>query len=152
MPLIVQPATEADVPRAVEIEAAAYGPSQFTPILFPGPMPANAQEERAAFFIKGLREDATTRWHKVVDTEDLTDDGEARMVAVAKWHVFTEKPHFTPRSFGQGTNAEACELLFGGLQRQRARILGDTPNVCRLYQFHSSDVVQQLLLLLGTTR
>ncbi|ETS87966.1 hypothetical protein PFICI_01794 [Pestalotiopsis fici W106-1] len=123
MPLVVQPATEADVPRAVEIEAAAYGPNQFTPILFPGPMPANALEERAAFFVKGLREDPTTRWHKVVDT-DL--DGQEQTVAVVKWHIFTEKPQFTPRAAVQGCNLEACDLVFGGLQRQRARILGDT--------------------------
>lgn len=129
MPLVVQPATGSDARRAVEIEAVAYGSNPFNAVLFPGPMPANAMELRAEFLATQLGEDPTTRWHKVVDT-DLDDDGGKKMVAFAEWHVFTEKPKLTPPRFGQGSNAEACELLFGGLQKQRTRILGDTPYVC----------------------
>ncbi|KAK6193205.1 hypothetical protein LQW54_012699 [Pestalotiopsis sp. IQ-011] len=128
MPLVVQPATGSDARRAVEIEAVAYGSNPFNAVLFPGPMPANAMELRAEFLAKQLGEDPATRWHKVVDT-DLDDDGGSKMVAFAEWHVFTEKPKLTAPKFGQGSNAEACELLFGGLQKQRARILGDTPHV-----------------------
>ncbi|KAK9418191.1 putative GNAT family acetyltransferase [Seiridium unicorne] len=126
MPLQVQPASEADAQRAVEIEAIAYGPSPFNAILFPGPMPANAKEGRAEFLTKQLKDDSTTRWLKVVDTDI---EGEEQMVAFAKWHIYTEKPELTPREFGQGCNAEACELLFGGLQKQRIEILGDRPYV-----------------------
>lgn len=127
MVLEVQPATEADASRAVEIENIAYGPSPFSAILFPGPMPADAKSGRAEFLTKQLNEDSTTRWIKVVDT-DL--EGE-QMVAFSKWHVYTEKPKLTLREFGQGCNIEACEMLFGGLQKQRARILGDRPYVCK---------------------
>lgn len=128
MPLEVQPATEADAQRAVEIEAIAYGPSPFNAVLFPGPMPDNAKQGRAKFLTKQLNDDPTTRWNKVVDT-DL--DGEEKMVAFSKWHVYAEKPKVTPREFGQGCNIEACEMLFGGLQTQRTRILGDRPYICK---------------------
>lgn len=128
MVLEVQPAFEADARRAVEIEAIAYGPNPFTPILFPGPMPANAKDERAEFLVKQLKEDPTTHWYKVVDT-DL--EGEEQMVAFSKWHIYTEKPQLTPRQFGEGCNIEACEMLFGGLMAQRAKILGDRSYVCK---------------------
>lgn len=132
MPLVVQPATGSDARRAVEIEAAAYSSNPFNAVLFPGPMPANAKESRAEFLAKQLGADPTTRWHTVVDT-DLSDDKEQQMVAFAEWHVYTEKPKLTPPKFGQGSNAEACDLLFGGLQKQRAEILGDTPYVCESF-------------------
>jgi hypothetical protein len=127
MSLQVQPATEADARRAVELEAIAYGPNPFTPILFPGPMPASAKDGRAELLAKQLKEDPTTRWHKVVD---MALNGEGQMISFVKWHVYTEKPELKPREFGQGCNVEACELLFGGLQKQRTRILGDRPYVC----------------------
>ncbi|KAH6660108.1 putative GNAT family acetyltransferase [Truncatella angustata] len=123
MPLELQPATEADIHRGVEIEGIAYGPSPFSAILFPGPMPADAKDVRAEVLTKQLHEDSTTRWHKIVDTD--LPEGEEQMIAWSKWHVYTKKPELTPREFGPGCNVEACEMLFGGIQKQRIRILGD---------------------------
>lgn len=127
MPLEVENATEADARRAVEIEAIAYGPSPFSAILFPGPMPDNAGDERAEFLARELRDDPTTRWNKVIDT-DLK--GGQNMVAFCKWHVYTETPEPKHREFGQGCNEEACQMLFGRLQKQSIRVVGNTPYIC----------------------
>ncbi|OTB07589.1 hypothetical protein M426DRAFT_317897 [Hypoxylon sp. CI-4A] len=128
MPLELHPATEADARRSAEIEHAAYAPNPFNRILFPGPFPPEALDGRAATLADELRTDRTTRWFKVVDTAELPA-GE-QMIAFAKLHVYAEKPRPTaPRAFGPGCNAEACELLFGGVAAQRGRILGDRPYV-----------------------
>jgi hypothetical protein len=129
MPLEIQPATAADARRAVEVEGNAHGPSPFGKVLFPGPMPASAKNDRAQFFVKSL-EDDSTRWYKVVDS-DLEGEGDKQTVAFAKWHIYTESPILKPREFGEGCNIEACQKLFGGLIEQRTRLLGDQPYVCK---------------------
>ncbi|KAI2619375.1 acyl-CoA N-acyltransferase [Hypomontagnella submonticulosa] len=127
MPLELKPATEADAKRAAIIERDAYAPNPFSRILFPGPFPPEALDGRAGFLATELKEDSTTRWLKVVDT-DLPED--EQMIAFAKWHIYTEKPKPTaPRTFGPGCNVEACEMLFPGIAAQRMRILGDKPYV-----------------------
>ncbi|KAI1849266.1 hypothetical protein JX266_005227 [Neoarthrinium moseri] len=129
MPLEIQPATEADIRRAVELEFKAYGPNPFSAILFPGPKPdGDTIGTRAEYLTTQRKGDATTRWSKVIDT-DLPQD--EQMIAFSKWHVYTEKPQLTPREFGPECNVEACQKLFGGIQQQRFRILGDRPYVCR---------------------
>lgn len=129
MPLELKPATEADAKRAAIIERDAYAPNPFSRILFPGPFPPEALDGRAGFLATELKEDSTTRWLKVVDT-DLPED--EQMIAFAKWHIYTEKPKPTaPRTFGPGCNVEACEMLFPGIAAQRMRILGDKPYVCK---------------------
>ncbi|KAI0842861.1 acyl-CoA N-acyltransferase [Hypoxylon sp. FL0890] len=122
MPLELQPAAEADARRSAEIEAAAYAPNPFNRILFPGPLPPDALDGRASQLVAELKKDQTTRWLKVVDT-DLPEA--EQMIAFAKFHICLEKPQITPRTFGPGCNAEACELLFGGIVEQRARIMED---------------------------
>ncbi|KAI1504357.1 acyl-CoA N-acyltransferase [Biscogniauxia marginata] len=129
MPLELQPATEADARRAVEIEALAYAPSPFNAILFPGPFPPEARDFRAAELAKEMKEDATARWLKIVDM-DLEGDGEQKMIAFAKWHVYADGPTpGTSRTFGPGCNAEACEMLFGGTARLKTALMGDKPYV-----------------------
>ncbi|KAI1412607.1 acyl-CoA N-acyltransferase [Hypoxylon sp. FL1857] len=126
MPLELQPATEADARRSADIEAAAYAPDPFNKILFPGPFPLNVLDGRASLLVAELKADPTTRWLKVVDT-DLPDA--EQMIAFAKFHIYPEKPQLTPRAFGSGCNAEACEMVFGGLMKQRVRIMEDRPYV-----------------------
>ncbi|KAH9888267.1 acyl-CoA N-acyltransferase [Xylariomycetidae sp. FL2044] len=129
MPLELHPATEADAKRCVDIEKVAYGQNPWNDILFPGEPPAGAVEGRAAGLIKELQEDETTRWYKVVDPE-MADEGNERMIAFAKWHVFTDKPKaFAPRSFGPHCNAKACEMVFGNLANLRVRNSGEQPCV-----------------------
>ncbi|KAI1376341.1 acyl-CoA N-acyltransferase [Hypoxylon crocopeplum] len=122
MPLELQPAIEADARRSAEIESAAYAPNPFNRILFPGPFPPEVLDGRASQLAAELKRDDTTHWFKVVDT-DLPEA--EQMIAFAKWHIYTEMPRPTTRTFGPGCNVEACEMLFGGIAKQRVRILGD---------------------------
>ncbi|OTA69469.1 acetyltransferase [Hypoxylon sp. EC38] len=126
MPLELQLATEADARRSLDIEVAAYAPDPFTGILFPGPISPDALDRRAGQRVAELKEDPRIRWFKVVDT-DLPDP--ERMVAFAKVYIYLERPLLTPHTFDPGCNAEACELFFNGLMRQRARIMEDKPYV-----------------------
>ncbi|KAK7752439.1 hypothetical protein SLS62_005592 [Diatrype stigma] len=134
MPLELRPATEADAAREAEIEALAYAPNPFNHILFPGPFPPGAMAARAAELAAELREDGDAgRWLKVVDT----DLGEGA-VAWARWHIYADsgRPRPTPRrrTFGPGSNVEACELLFDGIDEQKERLIGERPCVYPKHQ------------------
>lgn len=128
MPLRLCPADESDARRAADIEHVAYTPNPVNGILFPGPFPPDVLDWRAQQLASDLEGDSSTRWLKVVDTD--LPEGPEQMIAFAKWHIYSESPKPTPRTFGAGCNAEACELLFGGIAKQRVRILGDQPYFC----------------------
>jgi hypothetical protein len=129
MSFTLQPASEADAHRVAELEAAAYEPNPFNRILFPGPFPDDARERRVAELAKDLRGDASTRWLKVADME--LPQGK-QTIAFAKWQLYNMDPRSPPVSSqpSPGCNAEACEVLFGGIAKQRARLVGDRPCVC----------------------
>lgn len=130
MPLKVHPCTTLDYPRSVEVERRAWAQAPFTKILFPGPFPGDMAELRAQEIAKQVEEDPTTRWLKVVDT-DLSDPDEG--IAFAKWHVYADQPANIgrSRSFGEGCNTEACELVFGGVSKSRDSIIGGKNVVCK---------------------
>ncbi|KAI1334746.1 putative GNAT family acetyltransferase [Xylariaceae sp. FL0016] len=125
MPLELHPATEVDMQRAVDIEAAAYAPSPFNKVLFPGPFPPDVKTERVASLVKELQEKPViNRWVKVIDTDM---QGE-QTIATAQWYFYTEKPDPSQaRTFGPGCNVEACEMLFGGIAKKRERLMGERP-------------------------
>ena len=126
MPLVLQPALEADAARLAEIEREAFASNDLSPILFPGPFPPDAGEKRAQQLITQLREDPTTRWMKAIDTE--TNE----LVGFAKWNII-EKP-LEPRGglqFGPGSNIEACEEFFGGIRKKRSELMGGNA-YCRM--------------------
>ncbi|KAI1176667.1 acyl-CoA N-acyltransferase [Nemania sp. FL0916] len=124
MPLVLQPATEADAVRVAEIEKEAYAPNPFNPVLFPGPFPTPApgQNPRAAELAKHLLDDPSTRWLKVVDTDIAASEDNKQMIGFAQWNINdgSERPA-PPRGFGPGCNVPACEALFGGLHQMRAK-------------------------------
>lgn len=131
MPLELRPATQADAARGAEIEARAYAPNPSNRILFPGPFPPEAVSARAAQLAEQLRgEDDSARWLKVVDTD--LGEGAPTTVSWARWHIYADssRPRSGPRTFGPGCNVEACELLFGGIDGQRERLMGEKPYVC----------------------
>lgn len=140
MPLQVLPCETQDFPRAVEVEKAAWADDKFTSILFPGPFPPGMAEFRTQEMARQLQDDPTTRWLKVVDTDSLKPE---EGIAFANWHVYNDgvpKPK-TTRTFGEGCNAEACELVFGGLAKQREHWIGDMSCVCA---FGFSGMIQAL--------
>ena len=83
---------------------------------------------------KQLTDDPTTRWLKVVDSE-LTTQGLEDRIAFAKWNVYDQGMPETGsgRQFGDGCNVEACEMVFGGLARQRERLVGGRKCVCEWF-------------------
>ncbi|TDZ54658.1 hypothetical protein CTRI78_v006120 [Colletotrichum trifolii] len=125
MPIDVQPVFAADLRRCAEIEHAAFGESPYNRILFPGPMPDNILDIRAEGLAKELREDPTVRMFKAVDT-DL--EGDEAIVAFSKLNIHPEGlPVPKTREFGAGTNAEACTLVFVGLDKMRERLMAGKP-------------------------
>ncbi|TGJ85926.1 hypothetical protein E0Z10_g2800 [Xylaria hypoxylon] len=134
MPLVLQLATEADAERSAQIEKEAYAPNVFNSILFPGPFPEPTPGEnpRVTELAKQLREDSSTRWLKIIDTDlDPTEDNK-QMIGFAQWNINdgSELPA-GPRSFGPGCNVEACEAVFGGLHGARLKYFGDRKHVPR---------------------
>ncbi|KAI1131277.1 acyl-CoA N-acyltransferase [Nemania abortiva] len=132
MPLVLQPATEADAVRSAQIERAAYASNPFNPLLFPGPFPEPpaGRNPRAEEMAKQLHGDPATRWLKVVDTDlEATEDNQ-QMIGFAQWNINdgSQLP-VRSRTFGPGTNAEACEALFGGLHRLCAKHFGAIKHV-----------------------
>ena len=77
-----------------------------------------------------LIDDPTARWLMVVDT----DQDDKKGIAFAKWNLYVEGPPGmkTRRQFGEGCNVEACEMVFGGLAKQRDRVLGERRCLCEL--------------------
>lgn len=147
MPLLVLPATAADLPTSTQIEHDAYARSPFTPILFPGPFPPSAMSARSDEQIQQLEEDPTSQWMKIVDTsldefnDNSSTDGEGVMtdeqrkgIAFSKWNFYDRLPERKfGRSFGQGCNVEACETLFGELGEMKDRLFtGEGGYVCEL--------------------
>lgn len=125
MPLVLQPAVDADAMRIAEIERLAFASNRLSPVLFPGPFPPDAAEKRAASLVTQRREDPTVRWMKVVDTE--TDE----LCAFAKWDIMeTPKEVRRTRQFGPGCNLEACEEFFGGIGRKRSELMGGKAYCC----------------------
>jgi hypothetical protein len=129
MPLQVLEAADADAPRIAAIERAAYAPSPFNAIFFPGPFPDDVLEWRASELVAMRQDDPTTRWLKVVDTDLAGDDG---LVAFACWHFYNPKPPpQPPRAMRtEGINLEACGRVFGGSGQMQEKIMGGKDYVC----------------------
>lgn len=145
MPLTLHPCTPSDLPRAVLTERAAFATDPFTPILFPGPFPSGTLEFRVQDLAKQMAEDPTTRWLMIVDTGEGPQQAEVARsqgqgIAFAKYNVYIEgqpaegekSGNGSGRSFGEGCNVEACEMVFGGLAETRERMLGSRRCLCEL--------------------
>lgn len=131
MAIVIREVSDEDLPRAVEIESAAYADNPLSPVLFPGPFPPEARSQRIPGLIKLREEDPTVRFLQAYDEEA------EQLVAFAKWHIYdtptaaaaAQRPS---RSFGLGTNKEACEDFFGKLSSKKKELMGDKPHLCKL--------------------
>ncbi|KAK2041377.1 acetyltransferase [Colletotrichum somersetense] len=120
MAIEIQTVVEADLRRCAEVEQLAFAKSPLNPVLFPG-LPENVLEVRAAELGKLLREDATVRMFKAVDTT-LSDD--EAIVGWCKFNVHEDgMPEPKPRVWPPGANEEACRMLFVGLDQMRQRLM-----------------------------
>ncbi|CAM1505723.1 Fc.00g113600.m01.CDS01 [Cosmosporella sp. VM-42] len=129
MPLEVLPATEEDLPRSIAIENVAYTTSAVNDVLFPGPSPPEAGKARLTALTKQMSSKSSCRFMKVVDP-DLPEEDKA--ISFALW-FFWETPRIgpstPPRTWGPGTNPEACKLFFGGMDKRRDEIMEGKPYV-----------------------
>jgi hypothetical protein len=130
MAIVVRDVSDDELPRVAEIETAAYADNPLSPILFPGPFPSDSGMQRLAALKEQRDGDPTARYIQAHDEET------GLLVAFAKWHIFNtpeaaaaaQRP---TRSFGPGTNREACEEFFGTLSSRKKALIGDKPHLCK---------------------
>lgn len=128
--LVLEPATEADATRFADIEEAAVTPDASSAVLFPGPFDSQ-ETSRADDFKKYLASEPACRAVKVIDTE-LQARGEQAVVAFALWYFWEQGSEpLPPTTWGPGTNPEACEMYFGGLDRKWQDTMGGKPHACK---------------------
>lgn len=122
-------ATEDDAPRAIAVETEAYGAdSPVSRVLYPGPRPTEGTH-KVDDLIKQRRADPDIRWFKVIDTS-LDVSPEDKAIAFAQWYVWTTPPTSTlSAARGPGSNPEACELFFGGMNRKRDALMSGKPYI-----------------------
>ncbi|PVI02750.1 acyl-CoA N-acyltransferase [Periconia macrospinosa] len=129
MAIVIREATDADVPKAIELEGAAYAatPSPSGSILFPGPFPPEARQQRTQRVLDSRKEDPAMVF--VIAVDEVTGE----QMAFSKWCFYkTEEeakaapPRLNPS--GPGTNEEACKAFFGGLGQKKAEIIGNMPH------------------------
>ncbi|KAF5658196.1 GCN5-related n-acetyltransferase (GNAT) domain-containing protein [Fusarium heterosporum] len=128
MPLKVLPATAADAPRAAAIETIAYGPNPLDSVLFPKTQ-ASGSSTRASDLANLLKKSSACQWEKVIDSDIGAD--EDKMIAFAMWYIWETPPAEAQHSFssdrGPSSNAEACKLFFGGMNKMRVDYMNNTP-------------------------
>jgi hypothetical protein len=128
MGIKIQEASDADIPRAAQAEADAYG-SGGPSLFFPGPFPVPPIETRANQIIAMRKNDPTVRLLIVVDEET------GEQIAFAKYHIYKTPEEIIssagrPVPSGPGVNEEACKAFFGGLVLRKKEIMGTKPHLC----------------------
>ncbi|KAK2004380.1 acetyltransferase [Colletotrichum falcatum] len=127
MGIEIQAVVEADMRRCAEIENLAFAGSPLNQVLMLGGLPENMSEVRASDLAKQLREDATVRMFKAVDTE-LSDD--SAIIGWCKFNVYADgMPEPKRRSWPPGYNEEACRMLYVGMDEMRKRLMAGKPSV-----------------------
>ena len=128
MAIKIREASDADITRAAEAEAAAYGNG--SSILFPGPFPPGARiEGRTKQIIEMRNNDPSVRLLIAVDEET------GEQIAFSKWHIYETPKAIAsspgcPLPAGPGVNEEACKAFFGGLVLRKQEIMGLKPHLC----------------------
>ncbi|KAF2868459.1 acyl-CoA N-acyltransferase [Massariosphaeria phaeospora] len=139
MGIVAQEVLDTDIPRACEMEVAAYANNPASPVLFPGPFPPDSGEKRVNGLIEIRQNDPTVRYMQAVDKQS------ADILAFSKWH-FYETPEAAaaaerPVNVGAGTNKAACEAFFDGMAKRKKEIMGDRPHIY-LHMLHTDPKFQ----------
>ncbi|ATY60884.1 Acyl-N-acyltransferase [Cordyceps militaris] len=134
MSLYLAPAGEADADRFAAIEQAALPNDATSAVLFPGPFPEGGIS-RGDQLREHLLSDPDCHWVKVVDRDlEAAGRGDEATVAFAVWYFWPARGKPLPTSaWGPGTNAEACKLYFGGLDRRWEEDVGSKPHAYLKY-------------------
>lgn len=130
MPIDVRPVLPIDLnilQRCGDVEGAAFTSSHVTPVVFPGPFPANSSEENAKSLASDMREGGA----RIFAAFDTDLQGLDAVVGYAKWYVYEEAmPKPKERKFGPGINAEGAHLMFDAIDAMRERNMSGKPCVC----------------------
>ncbi|KAK7190030.1 hypothetical protein DPSP01_006328 [Paraphaeosphaeria sporulosa] len=156
MGIKIREASDADIPRAAQGEADAYGAGQNGPSLFfPGPFPVAPTESRANQIINMRNSDPTCQLLIAVDEET------GEQMGFAKYHIYKTSEDVSssagrPVPSGPGVNEAACEAFFGGLVVRKKAIMGTKPHIY-LHMLHTEPKYQRrgaasALLRWGTER
>lgn len=88
-------------------------------------------EDRIAIMIARKNEEPAFQMMKVVDT-DLEAKGEDGIIACTLWFIWSGdlSPSRPKRSWGPGTNVEACDAFFGEMDRRWWAKFEGKPHVC----------------------
>ena len=128
MPLLLQPAVEADIPKLPEIQFAAFGEDSFMAIMFP-PIPSAESRLKAIERTFDDLKDPYITLIKVIDT-DLDNE----IIGFGRWHIYRhERPESEwnteqKRQWGAGINVEAADTFFTAVQKKRKRIMAGKPH------------------------
>ncbi|CAI6333311.1 unnamed protein product [Periconia digitata] len=142
MAIILREASDADIPRSMEMESSAYAATSSASgsILFPGPFPPEGRQIRVQQIIDSGKNSATTFMLAI-------DEETGEQMAFSKWCFYkTEEeaksapPRPIPR--GPGLNAGACQAFFGGLIEKKTEIMGTSPHVY-LHMLHTDPKYQK---------
>ncbi|KAH7386770.1 acyl-CoA N-acyltransferase [Phaeosphaeria sp. MPI-PUGE-AT-0046c] len=140
MAIIVRDVSDEDIPRSIAIGNAAYADNPLSPILFPGPFSEEYQSKRAPEMVELRKNDPTCHFIQAYDEETK------QMVAFAKWHIYStseaaQTARRPSRTFGAGTNPEACEAFFGSLAVRKKEHVGQSPHLY-LHMLHTDPAFQ----------
>ncbi|KAF2823663.1 acyl-CoA N-acyltransferase [Ophiobolus disseminans] len=140
MAIIIRDVSDDEIPRVCAIEHAAYADNLLSPFLFPGPFPADSQQQRVTQLIDMRKTDSTARYIQAYDEET------GQLIAFAKWHVYDSSSAAAAarrpaRNFGPGTNVEACEAFFGSLSTKKDELMGEKPHLY-LHMLHTDPSFQ----------
>ena len=131
MAIILRDVSDVELQRACDVDSLAFADLPLSPILFPGPFPADSREQKIARYVDTRKEDPSTQYWQAYDEET------EQLVAFAKWHIYAtpeaaagaDRPS---RTLGEGANREACEAFFGTMARKKKELVGGTPHLCML--------------------
>ena len=130
MPLELAPAHEADLPRILEVQFAAFAQNPVNRLMFPVPTPPST-------FEKALGRARRDLFNPDVALLKVTDTETGMIVSMAKWFIYKhERPEEEwnkeeKRDWGEGTNAEVADKFIGALNRKRRKFMAGKPYCCR---------------------
>jgi hypothetical protein len=131
MAIVIREVSDDDLPRVMAIGDLAYAGNALSPYLFPGPFPPEARAQSVSGLIETRKSDPTAHYLQAYDEES------GQLIAYAKWHCYPDRKtaaaaYRPSRTFGPGSNPEACEDFFGQLSSRKKALMGDTPHLCTL--------------------
>ncbi|MCJ1293671.1 hypothetical protein MMC34_005226 [Xylographa carneopallida] len=146
MPLLLQPVVEADMERAVDIQARAFSTEPWDQVMFPNGMSAAGK----AIMVERARKDfhnPNVVFMKVVDT-----DRKDEMISFSRWYIYKqERPNSEwnqlreKKDWGPDANNEALNEFMAAMDDKRKKLMAGEPHC-----YHQRRNAGALLVQWGT--